>query len=99
MTILSDYVRSSQFVPSDAIRITGLRTVVVNAAMRNWIFVKVETNIDGLYGWGEATLEWKTRSVVGAVADLEPLVIGLDPRDTERLVRVLQTARRAGREG
>lgn len=90
MTILSDHVRSSQFVPSDAIRITGLRTVVVNAAMRNWIFVKVETNIDGLYGWGEATLEWKTRSVVGAVADLEPLVIGLDPRDTERLVRVLQ---------
>ena len=30
-------------------------------------------------GWGEATLEWHTRSVVGAVGDLEPLLIGQDP--------------------
>ena len=45
------------------ITITGVQTVVVNAEMRNWVFVKVETNQPGLYGWGEATLEWKTRAV------------------------------------
>jgi galactonate dehydratase len=70
-------------------KITRISTTVVNAEMRNWIFVKVETNEDGLFGWGEATLEWKTRAVVGAVEDLAPLLIGRDPRDIEQAVRVM----------
>jgi len=70
-------------------KITNIRTLVVNAKMRNWIFVKVETSIPGLYGWGEATLEWKTRGVVGTIEDLTPLLIGKDPRDIEQLVRVM----------
>jgi len=70
-------------------KITAIRTTVVNAGMRNWIFVKVETDEDGLYGWGEATLEWKTRAVAGAVEDLAPLLIGRDPRDIEQAVRVM----------
>ncbi len=37
--------------------------------MRNWIFVKVLTDQDGLFGWGEATLEWHTRGVVAAIED------------------------------
>ena len=53
-------------------KITAIRTVVVNAQMRNWVFVKVETDEAGLFGWGEASLEWKTRSVVGAIEDLRP---------------------------
>ena len=47
--------------------------------MRNWIFVKVLTDQPGLWGWGEATLEWHTRAVVGAVEDLATLVVGEDP--------------------
>ena len=47
--------------------------------MRNWIFVKVITDQPGLYGWGEATLEWHTRGVVGAIEDLAELVVGEDP--------------------
>jgi galactonate dehydratase len=70
-------------------KITGVRTLVVNAVMRNWVFVQVRTDQPGLDGWGEATLEWKTRAVVGAVEDLTPLVLGRDPRDVEQLVRVL----------
>ena len=66
-------------------KITGIRTVVVNAIHRNWIFVKVETDQPGLYGWGEATLEWKTRAVLGAVADLEQFVVGQDPRRIEHI--------------
>jgi galactonate dehydratase len=69
--------------------ITKISTCVVNAGMRNWVFVKVETNQPGLYGWGEATLEWKTRAVVGAVEDLAPLLIGRDPRDTEQNTQIL----------
>jgi galactonate dehydratase len=72
-----------------AIKITGVKTVVVNAEMRNWIFVKVLTNQDGLYGWGEASLNWKTRAVSGTIEDLEPLVLGRDPRDIEQLLRIL----------
>jgi galactonate dehydratase len=43
-----------------------------------------------LFGWGEATLEWKTRAVVGAVEDLTPLLIDRDPRDIEQAVRTLK---------
>src|SRR5258708_37595173 len=57
--------------------------------MRKWVLVRVETDPPGLYGWGEATLEWKTRAVVGGVQDLEPLLIGRDPRDIEQNLRVL----------
>ncbi len=71
------------------LRITAIRTLVVNAEMRNWVFVRVDTNQPGLYGWGEATLEWKTRAVVGAVEDLAALVLGRDPRDIEQNVRVM----------
>ena len=66
-------------------KITKVKTVVVNAEMRNWVFVKVETDSPGLYGWGEASLEWKTRSVVGAVQDFEPMVVGEDPTRIEHL--------------
>jgi galactonate dehydratase len=69
--------------------ITGISTHVVNAGMRNWVFVRVDTNQPGLYGWGEATLEWKTRAVVGAVEDLAPLLIGRDPRHIEQATQIL----------
>jgi len=72
------------------VKITGIRTLVVNAEMRNWIFVRVDTDQPGLYGWGEATLEWKTRAVTGAVDDLAPLILGRDPRDIEQLLRIMQ---------
>ncbi len=72
------------------LRITAITTRIVHAEMRNWVFVCVETSEPGLVGWGEATLEWKTRSVVGAVEDLTPLLIGRDPRDIEQAVRVMR---------
>jgi galactonate dehydratase len=66
-------------------KITGIKTLVVNARMRNWVLIKVETNQPGLYGWGEATLEWKTKGVVGSVEDLSVLLIGQNPLRTEHL--------------
>lgn len=71
-------------------KITDISCRVVNAQMRNWIFVRVDTDQDGLFGWGEATLEWKTRAVVGAIEDLRPFLIGRDPRDIEQLVRIMR---------
>lgn len=68
-------------------KITAVQTVVVNAIHRNWVFVKVLTDQPGLYGWGEATLEWKTRAVCATIEDLEPFVIGEDPMRIEHVVR------------
>lgn len=70
-------------------RIEAVRTLIVNAGRRNWVFVRIETDVDGLIGWGEASLECKTRSVVGAVEDFAPLIIGEDPRRVEHLWQVL----------
>ena len=70
-------------------KITNIETIVVNARMRNWIFVKVLTDQPGLYGWGEATLEWKTKGVVGSIEDLKPLILGQDPRRIEHIWQIL----------
>lgn len=70
-------------------KITRISTLVVNARMRNWVFVKVETDQPGLWGWGEATLEWKTKGVVGAIEDVSVLLIGQDPRRVEHLWQVM----------
>lgn len=67
----------------------AIKSVIVNARMRNWIFVKVETDQAGLHGWGEATLEWHTKGVAGAVEDLAVLLIGQDPRRVEHLWQVM----------
>jgi galactonate dehydratase len=70
-------------------KITAIETLVCNARMRNWIFVKVLTDQPGLYGWGEATLEWHTRSVVGAIEDIAPLLVGEDPTRIEYLWQMM----------
>ncbi len=70
-------------------KITNVSTVVVNARMRNWVFVKIETDQAGLVGWGEASVEWKTRSVVGCVEDFKPMLVGQDPTRIEHLYQLM----------
>jgi galactonate dehydratase len=70
-------------------KIARIETHVCHARMRNWVFVKVLTDQDGLFGWGEATLEWHTRAVVGAVEDLAELVVGEDPTRVEHLWQMM----------
>jgi len=69
-------------------KINDIQTIVVNAEMRNWVFVKIITDQD-IYGWGEATVEWKTRAVVGAIEDLKPLVVGKDPRQIKQNFQIM----------
>jgi galactonate dehydratase len=70
-------------------RITAIETLVCHARMRNWVFVKVLTSEPGLFGWGEATLEWHTRGVVGALEDLSNLLVGQDPTRVEHLWQMM----------
>ena len=64
-------------------KITALKTFVCNAYRTNWVFVKIYTDVDGLHGIGEATLEYKEKTVVQACHDLESLLIGKDPHRIE----------------
>jgi galactonate dehydratase len=59
-------------------RITGLRTFVANVSRTNFVFVKLYTD-EGIEGVGEATLEWKTLTVVAALEELERVLKGVDP--------------------
>jgi galactonate dehydratase len=70
-------------------KITSVATHVCHARMRNWVFVKVVTDQPGLYGWGEATLEWHTRAVVGAIEDIAELIVGEDPTRLEHLWQMM----------
>lgn len=79
-------IEKQNYIP---MKITAIETFVCHARMRNWIFVKIVTDQPGLWGWGEATLEWHTRSVVGAIEDLSQLLIGEDPRRIEHLWQMM----------
>ncbi len=70
-------------------KITRVEPLVCHARMRNWIFVKVHTDQPGLWGWGEATLEWHTKAVLGALEDLSELVVGEDPTRIEHLWQMM----------
>ena len=65
-------------------KIIDYKTYAVYAGYRNIIFVKVFTD-EGVYGVGEATLEWKTNATLGAFEDLRPYIIGTDPTQYEKL--------------
>ena len=66
-------------------KITAIRTYLCNAYRTNWVFVKVLTDVPGLYGVGEATLEYRELTVVEACKELERDLRGRDPRDIEAI--------------
>jgi galactonate dehydratase len=66
-------------------KITSTRTVICNAYRTNWVFVKVLTDVPGLYGVGEATLEYRELTVAQACQELERDLKGRDPRDIEAI--------------
>jgi galactonate dehydratase len=66
-------------------KITGVETYICHAYRTNWVFIKVLTNIDGLYGIGEATLEYKEHTVAQACKELERTLVGKDPHRIEEI--------------
>jgi galactonate dehydratase len=66
------------------LKITGLKTFVVNAGSVNWVFCKVYTN-GGLIGLGEGSVTSKESTVAQAIMEQERYLIGKDPSDIELL--------------
>lgn len=63
-------------------KITKVKTFLVDGGFRPWTFVKVETD-DGIVGWGDCT-DWGSAVIVSKmVEDLGERIIGEDPLNTE----------------
>ena len=65
-------------------KITDIKTFLVDCFRTNWAFVKVYTD-EGITGVGEATLEYKEKSLVGAVEHIKEAILGKDPTNIERI--------------
>jgi galactonate dehydratase len=66
-------------------KVAALETLFCDAGWRPWIFLKATTD-DGLVGWAEITdSHGSPRGLAGIVEDLAPVVVGKDPRATERI--------------
>ena len=63
--------------PRDEIKMTGLEIIPVNS-LRS-IFVKMHTDA-GITGIGEGTVEGRIPTVVAAIKEIEPYLIGKDAR-------------------
>lgn len=66
------------------LKITGLKTFVVNVGNLNWVFCKVYTN-QGLTGLGEGSVTSKEDTLAHAIMEHERFLIGKDPTDIELL--------------
>ncbi|MEO7934180.1 MAG: mandelate racemase/muconate lactonizing enzyme family protein [Chthoniobacterales bacterium] len=65
-------------------KITSLTPYIVDCFRTNWVFLKVETS-DGIYGWGEASLEYRELTVAEAMREIGRTVIGRRAGDIEAL--------------
>jgi galactonate dehydratase len=66
------------------LKITGLKTWVVNVVSVNWVFCKVYTN-QGLVGLGEGSVTSKEATMAQAIMEHERFLLGKDPTDIELL--------------
>ena len=64
-------------------KVTDIKTFVVDCFRTNWVFVKVYTD-EGIDGVGEATLEYKEKALIGAVEHIRDYLVGKDSRQIER---------------
>ena len=70
------------------LKIVSVKTFIMNARNKNWLFVKIDTNL-GIYGWGEGSLEGQEKAVEQAIQVFGDRIVGEDPRRIERIWQVL----------
>ncbi len=69
-------------------KITDVKTYFMGVGRQSWLFIKIETD-EGVYGWGEGSLEGQEKAVAAAVHDMSHRIIGQDPTLIERHWQVL----------
>jgi galactonate dehydratase len=68
--------RSAAVAPRERLKITKLETMLVKP---RWLFLKVHTDA-GIVGLGEPIVEGRALTVATAVKEIEPYLLGKDPR-------------------
>jgi galactonate dehydratase len=71
-----------------AMRITSIETYTVGAVWKNWLFVRVNTD-EGVHGVGEGTMNGFIKTAEACVHEFEHLIVGMDPRDVNAVLKVL----------
>ena len=66
-------------------KITAIKTFLVDGVFRPWTFVKVETDQPGLIGWGDCTDWGAARPIAATVECYSEWVIGRDPMQVEAI--------------
>ncbi len=70
------FLQDAPIRPRDPLKITRLETFPVKP---RWLFLKIHTNA-GITGLGEPILEGRAETCAAAVKEIEPYLIGKDPR-------------------
>jgi galactonate dehydratase len=74
---LEERLAANAAVPSkESMRVTKLETILVKP---RWLFLKVHTDA-GIVGLGEPILEGRAQTCAEAIREIEPYLIGKDPR-------------------
>ena len=74
---VSSYAASPEYLPvRKDVKITKLETFLIKP---RWLFLKIHTNV-GVTGLGEPLLEGRALTVKTAIQEVEPYLIGKDPR-------------------
>src|ERR1700752_3437892 len=68
--------KNAPIPPKDNLKVTRLETFLVKP---RWMFLKVHTNT-GIIGYGEPITEGRALTCAEAVKEIEPYLIGKDPR-------------------
>lgn len=63
-------------------KVIDIKTFICHCYRTNWVFCKVLTD-EGIYGLGEATLEYREPTVVEAIKELKRYIVGRDPHNIE----------------
>jgi len=69
-------------------KIAKVKTFFMGVSRQSWLFIKIETD-EGIYGWGEGSLEGQEKAVAAAVHDMSRRIINKDPSLIEQHWQVL----------
>ena len=76
-----------------AMKITDIKTFLVGAGGRNWVYVKILTD-QGIYGIGEAYSAGPDEATVKVIEDFKSWLVGNDPRNVQYLFDVMYNTTR-----
>jgi galactonate dehydratase len=76
-----------------AMKITDIKTFLVGADGRNWVYVKILTD-QGIYGIGEAYSAGPDEATVKVIEDFKTWLIGNDPRNVQYLFDLMYNTTR-----